>query len=438
MKIEHPVDPKRTRGLPRIFLGPIASANELLKDPVKRDLLRDHFGVKAVEMEGSGIADATWISGKGYLVIRGICDYCDIHKNDVWQEYASAVAAGYAVALIESMPSPFPLGADRIDHVRPSPPKGISIPTPGIGTSTVTPVSGLSSSPPSVPSKNHHDFFREQIYKLFDGNDELAAVFAQAIFPKNQKSDKNSVAEHLVGNSGSTNDFPLRRFKRVLAKLVDERIELKKDSFQTLTLLTEILEIASYPLEDSQRIEKAMQEILSSDIGNPAIGSLSTSKIEDAKKLLIATRLKLLGAEFSDLSVAQLFNKNMMDNTDVRLLMRKIHVVTEPTLKSEDLTLIEFYSKACIDDLNYTQSSSSYQDDLQDVLEEKSEDSAVVCLLLSNEKTEAIKQLRKRFPLLLVIGLPKESIGLYKAIVRDLKDIDECLPLLCGTVKRIT
>jgi hypothetical protein len=71
-------------------------------------------------------------------------------------------------------------------------------------------------------------------------------------------------------------------------------------------------------------------------------------------------------------------------------------------------------------------------------LEEKSKDSAVVCLLLSNEKTEAIKQLRKRFPLLLVIGLPKESIGLYKAIVRDLKDIDECLPLLCGTVKRIT
>jgi nucleoside phosphorylase len=139
MKIEHPVDPKRTRGLPRIFLGPIASANELLKDPVKRDALRDHFGVKAVEMEGSGIADATWISGKGYLVIRGICDYCDIHKNDVWQEYASAVAAGYAVALIESMPSPY-----RIDPERP-PPKGISIPTPGIGTSTVTSSSRVSS-----------------------------------------------------------------------------------------------------------------------------------------------------------------------------------------------------------------------------------------------------------------------------------------------------
>ena len=102
-RIKHPRDPKRKAGVPRVFLGPIASANELLKDPVKRDALRDKFGVRAVEMEGSGIADATWNHEKGYLVIRGICDYCDSHKNDAWQEYAAAVAAGYTRALLESI-----------------------------------------------------------------------------------------------------------------------------------------------------------------------------------------------------------------------------------------------------------------------------------------------------------------------------------------------
>jgi hypothetical protein len=30
------------------------------------------------------------------LVIRGICDYADSHKNDGWQNYAAAVAATYA------------------------------------------------------------------------------------------------------------------------------------------------------------------------------------------------------------------------------------------------------------------------------------------------------------------------------------------------------
>jgi nucleoside phosphorylase len=101
-KVKHPRDSQRVGTRPRVFSGPIASANELLKDPIKRDSLRDKFGVKAVEMEGSGIADATWTHDKGYLVIRGVCDYCDSHKNDDWQKYAAAVAAGYTKALLES------------------------------------------------------------------------------------------------------------------------------------------------------------------------------------------------------------------------------------------------------------------------------------------------------------------------------------------------
>lgn len=103
VQLYHPKDPKRLRNIPRVFLGPIASANELLKDPIKRDSLRNQFGVKAVEMEGSGVADATWLHERGYLVIRGICDYCDSHKSNDWQDYAAAVAAGYTKALIESL-----------------------------------------------------------------------------------------------------------------------------------------------------------------------------------------------------------------------------------------------------------------------------------------------------------------------------------------------
>jgi nucleoside phosphorylase len=102
--IAHPIDRKRVEGQPRVFVGPIASANVLLKNPHKRDDLRDKFGVKAVEMEASGVADATWNHEIGYLVVRGICDYCDKNKNDLWQEYAAVVAAAYTRALIESMP----------------------------------------------------------------------------------------------------------------------------------------------------------------------------------------------------------------------------------------------------------------------------------------------------------------------------------------------
>jgi nucleoside phosphorylase len=103
--VEHPLDPKRKNNEPRVFIAPIASANKLLKNPIKRDQLRDEFAVKAVEMEGSGIADATWTHEIGYLVVRGICDYCDSNKGDKWQAYAAAVAAAYTRALLESMPT---------------------------------------------------------------------------------------------------------------------------------------------------------------------------------------------------------------------------------------------------------------------------------------------------------------------------------------------
>lgn len=38
------------------------------------------------------------------VVICGICDYVDSHKNKLWQEYASVVAAAYAKELLGVIP----------------------------------------------------------------------------------------------------------------------------------------------------------------------------------------------------------------------------------------------------------------------------------------------------------------------------------------------
>ncbi|QFY41449.1 hypothetical protein F6R98_01435 [Candidatus Methylospira mobilis] len=104
--IAHPTDLKRELrpNMPKIHLAAIGSGNTLLKDAVHRDNLRDLLGIQAIEMEGSGTADATWNAGREYIVIRGICDYCDEHKNNNWQYYAALVAAAYARALIENLP----------------------------------------------------------------------------------------------------------------------------------------------------------------------------------------------------------------------------------------------------------------------------------------------------------------------------------------------
>ena len=98
--LRHPKDSLRIKRKPRVFLGPIASSNTLLKNPSRRDELRHLYGVKAVEMEGSGTADAAWMSQAHHFVIRGICDYCDTRKGDHWQNYAAAAAAGYLRSIL--------------------------------------------------------------------------------------------------------------------------------------------------------------------------------------------------------------------------------------------------------------------------------------------------------------------------------------------------
>ena len=83
---------------PIIHYGTIASGSQLIKDSKKRDQIEKSIGALCVETEAAGLQDFPSI------VIRGICDYADSHKNDIWQFYAAAVAAAFAKELLSFMP----------------------------------------------------------------------------------------------------------------------------------------------------------------------------------------------------------------------------------------------------------------------------------------------------------------------------------------------
>ncbi|UPK91519.1 hypothetical protein LCI18_002454 [Fusarium solani-melongenae] len=87
---------------PEIHYGTIASGNTLVKDAAARDRIVADVGEDCIcfEMEAAGL-----INHFPCLVIRGICDYADSHKNDRWQRYASATAAAYAKELLAYVPA---------------------------------------------------------------------------------------------------------------------------------------------------------------------------------------------------------------------------------------------------------------------------------------------------------------------------------------------
>ncbi|KAK6329945.1 hypothetical protein TWF718_003372 [Orbilia javanica] len=91
--------PQRSDGDPVIHYGLIASGNQVMKDGAKREQLRRELDVICFEMEAAGLMD-----NFPCIVIRGICDYADSHKNKGWQRYAAAVAAAYAKELLSIIP----------------------------------------------------------------------------------------------------------------------------------------------------------------------------------------------------------------------------------------------------------------------------------------------------------------------------------------------
>ncbi|KAI4855821.1 purine and uridine phosphorylase [Aureobasidium sp. EXF-8846] len=85
----------------KIHYGTIASGNLVIKNARKRDKIVERSGgrVLCFEMEAAGL-----MNNFPCLVIRGISDYCDSHKNDGWQNYAAGNAAAYTKELLLAIP----------------------------------------------------------------------------------------------------------------------------------------------------------------------------------------------------------------------------------------------------------------------------------------------------------------------------------------------
>jgi nucleoside phosphorylase len=83
-----------------IHYGTIASGNQVMRDGATRDTVSAELGgVLCFEMEAAGLMNSF-----PCLVIRGICDYADSHKNKKWQAYAAGTAAACAKEVLLVIP----------------------------------------------------------------------------------------------------------------------------------------------------------------------------------------------------------------------------------------------------------------------------------------------------------------------------------------------
>ncbi|KAH7031902.1 nucleoside phosphorylase domain-containing protein [Macrophomina phaseolina] len=84
---------------PIVHYSLIASTNTLRKNAEIRDSFAEKHDALCFQMEAAGL-----MNHFPYLVIRGICDYSDTHKNEDWQGYVAVTVATYAKDLLGRIP----------------------------------------------------------------------------------------------------------------------------------------------------------------------------------------------------------------------------------------------------------------------------------------------------------------------------------------------
>ncbi|KAF3920388.1 hypothetical protein ABW20_dc0102852 [Dactylellina cionopaga] len=81
---------------PSIYFGSVASGDKVMKSATMRDKIAKEERIIAFDMEAAGLWDYL-----PCIVIKGVADYADSHKNKKWQGYAAATAAACAKAALE-------------------------------------------------------------------------------------------------------------------------------------------------------------------------------------------------------------------------------------------------------------------------------------------------------------------------------------------------
>ncbi|QKX62214.1 uncharacterized protein TRUGW13939_09373 [Talaromyces rugulosus] len=92
--VERPT--REESNVPQLHYGLIASGDQVIKNASEREKISESLDdALCFEMEAAGLMNEFRC-----IVIRGISNYADSHKNDLWQRYAAAAAAGVAKELL--------------------------------------------------------------------------------------------------------------------------------------------------------------------------------------------------------------------------------------------------------------------------------------------------------------------------------------------------
>lgn len=110
-------DPRSPQRTVEFYYGTIASGNTVMRDVAHRNQICQDLdcGILCFEMEAAGL-----MNNFPCLVIRGIYNYADSHRNKKWQSHAAATSAAYAKEILMVIPAIEVAQLETVEYVEPA------------------------------------------------------------------------------------------------------------------------------------------------------------------------------------------------------------------------------------------------------------------------------------------------------------------------------
>lgn len=233
--------------------------------------------------------------------------------------------------------------------------------------------------------------------------------------------------------------FPLQCFNGILRGLYLKMLRFTHDSaMRSLHICKAYFRIASLPAEDKKVVYTALEDafLVSRKSSQGASRPIQTANKQFAEDLLISTWIQVSQRPLENSEIYKLIHREPISGNPItdadRIVFATVRILSQPTDPDNSSRLSIWFAKCCWQELMGT--SVMPEDPIEAVnndISQMAKLKAATAMFITKDRTEAIQELKKTFPQLVLIPLSETDAKRYSEILTEMNIIEKLINQIC-------
>jgi hypothetical protein len=233
--------------------------------------------------------------------------------------------------------------------------------------------------------------------------------------------------------------FPLQCCNGILRGLYLKKLRFTHDSAtRSLHICKAYFRIASLPAEDKKVVYTALEDafLVSRKSSQGASRPIQTANKQFAEDLLISTWIQVSQRPLENSEIYKLIHREPISGNPItdadRIVFATVRILSQPTDPDTSSRLSIWFAKCCWQELMGT--SVMPEDPIEAVnnyISQMAKLKAATAMFITKDRTEAIQELKKTFPQLVLIPLSETDAKRYSEILTEMNIIEKLINQIC-------